>query len=120
MFVPFHEPAQARSASSPGMSGPREARDLAPAEAVLNVIVYHADRLHERVQDRGAHERESPAAQVLAERVRLARGRGDVAKRGPSALNRLAAHELPDVRVERAALFLQREEGTRVLHGALH
>ena len=65
-----------RAASAPhgaggarGLTARGKAPDLFPPETVLDVIVHHADRLHERVHNRGPHERESTPAKILAECV---------------------------------------------------
>jgi hypothetical protein len=73
------------------------------------VVVHHARRLHEGVADRGSHELESAAQQLLAHRF----ARGDrlaVAR----AAHRLAADEAPDELVERSEFPLHLEEGARV------
>ena len=44
-------------------------QNLSITETVDEVIVHHADRLHVRINDRGADEAESPALEILAERI---------------------------------------------------
>jgi len=63
------EGAFVSEADASSLSARGQAPDLVPPETVLDVIVHHADRLHERVDDRGSHERESTPAKILAQRV---------------------------------------------------
>ena len=67
--APYMEYLKASSAISTG-SG-----ELAVAKAGRDVVVDHADRLHERVADRRPDEAEAAPLQVLAQRLRL-RGLG--------------------------------------------
>ena len=48
---------------------PGSSFELRVPKAVDQMVVDHADRLHERVADRGADEFEAPAFQILAHRV---------------------------------------------------
>jgi hypothetical protein len=80
------------------------------AKADDEVVVHHSDRLHERVADGGADEAEAALFQVLAHRVRLGRGRGDLLHRAAPALQRPAANELPDIAIEAAERTLDRKE----------
>src|SRR5262245_5478874 len=98
-----------RANSRPGSS--LSARCSYMAEAGLRVVVGHADRLHVGVHDRRADELEAALQQVLAQRVRLRRLRGDLASLED---DRLAADEAPDVGVEAAEFLLHGEKGQRV------
>jgi hypothetical protein len=80
------------------------------AKAIDEVVVHHSDRLHERVADRGADEAEAAYLQVLAHRVRLGRGGGNLLHRAPAVLPGPTADELPGVAVEAAELALDRKE----------
>src|SRR3954471_17846562 len=84
------------------------------AEAGVDVVVHHADGLHEGVADGGTHEAESPPLELLAHRLGLGRVRRNLA--GPPVVHPgLAAHELPEEPVERARLLDDFEEGPGVL-----
>src|SRR5215472_8889112 len=93
--------------------------DLPSPEAADNVVVHEPDRLHERVADRGSHELEAAALQLLAHESRVSGLRGHLAKRRPGVTYRPALHELPDVGGERAVLRLHLAELLRVGHGRL-
>src|SRR5579883_1197001 len=56
-----HRPSSYRLPASPG-----QVSDLAPAEAIDDMVIDHADGLHKCVADGRADEGEAPAAQVLA------------------------------------------------------
>ena len=90
--------------------------DLAPAKAVRQVIIYHAGRLHKGVADGAADELKPALAQIFAHGIRLRRSSGNLLQRRPGVLNRLAAHKLPDVGIERSELFLRLKKGLRVLY----
>src|SRR5919204_2653588 len=88
-------------------------------KAVDGVVVHHPCRLHERVADRRADEAEATPLQILRQRTRLRRLRGDLRERAPLVDDRLAADERPEVRVERAVLLLYLEHALRVRHRRL-
>src|SRR6267378_37267 len=75
---------------------------LAPhaSKAAREVVVGQPAGLHEGVADGRADEAEPALLQILAHRVRLRRGSGDIAHRAPDAAQRAAADEPPDVLVE--------------------
>src|SRR5258705_87476 len=79
------------------------------------MVVHHADGLHHRVTDRRAHEVKAAFAEVFAQGVGFGRARRDLLEGFPSVSDRLAADELPEIRVETAEFFLHSEEGFRVL-----
>src|SRR5260221_10758312 len=63
-------------------------------EAILRVVVHHADGLHEGIADGRTDEAEATLEKILAHRFRVL--------------------EAPDVGVEAAEFLLHREEGLRV------
>src|SRR5581483_4634099 len=93
-----------------GRGKPGFPRELSVAEAADDVVVDHADRLHERIADRRADEAEAAALEVAAHRLRVVRFRGDLGERLPPVHARRAADERPQVRVEAPEL----DRGARV------
>jgi hypothetical protein len=83
------------------------------------VIVDHPDRLHVRVDDGRADERESTPLQVLAEGVGFGRGCRDLPHRLPAILPGAASDESPAVRVEASEFFLDCEKRLCVTHRSL-
>src|ERR1700688_4452014 len=55
--------------------------DLPITETIDEVIVYHSNRLHVRINDRRADEAESPVLEVLAECVGFGRSRRNLPDR---------------------------------------
>src|SRR5690348_8211253 len=95
-----------RIATADSLSRRRQTLDLAPPIAADEVIVHHSRRLHERVADGRAHERKAPRLQVAAQRpcgLRLGR---HLPRCAPVILDRAAADEGPEVRVEGAVFAL--------------
>lgn len=90
----------------------RPARHLFPCpellvtEAADQVIVYHADGLHECVTDCGPHKSETPSFQVLTHRFRFGAPARDLLRMSPLVLYRFSAHKLPNVRVITSKLIL--------------
>ena len=68
----------------------RNAGDLSSPEAVDDVIVDHPRRLHVRIDDGGADELEAALLEVLGDRLREFGLGGNLPKRRPSILDRLA------------------------------
>src|SRR5882724_2311479 len=89
------------------------------SKAAGNMVVGQPAGLHEGVTDRRAHEAEPTLLQLLAHRVRLRRGGGDIPHRPPDAAQRAAADEPPDVPVERAELLLDAQQGLGIGDGGL-
>ena len=85
--------------------GQRLLLDLFVPEAFCGVIVYHSDCLHERVTDSWADKHETSPAQLLAHRVRLSRGRRNLAERVELVPDWSAADKSPDVIVEGTEFF---------------
>ena len=79
------------------------------------MIVDHAGRLHQRVADGRAHELESALHQITAHGVGLGCARRQLSHFSPTILLRLAAHKTPEVNVEAAELFQEREKRFRIL-----
>jgi len=83
------------------------------------MVVDHADRLHEGVEDRRSHEPEAPLPEIRAEGVGLRRRSGEAAQAGPAVLDRFSVHEPPHVPVEASELLAHREKCLGVGHGGL-
>jgi len=93
-------------------------RDFSVAKTRDNVIVHHADCLHEGIADGRADERESPSRQILAQRIGFGRSARDLPRRSPGVPLRAAADEPPHIDVEAPELPLDRQEGLGVLTGS--
>ena|GEM_PF-2729863 len=89
-------------------------RSSAP-EAIGHMIVYHADRLHEGIADRGSDEVEPTLAQVLAQGVGLLCPRRELPQTLPVVLLRAPAYELPDVSIEAAEFLLDFQKSLGIL-----
>src|SRR5579884_2916279 len=87
---------------------------LCVAVAADEVIVDHADGLHEGVADRRTDKAETAAAQRAAERDRFRRGGRHLVRRAPGVLPRRAVHEPPEEAVEAALLLYECEYRARV------
>lgn len=83
-------------------------------KAFRRVIIYHSYRLHERVTDSWADKPETSPAQLLAHRVRLSRGRRNLAERVELVPDWSAADKSPDVIVEGTEFFPGCQELFRV------
>src|SRR5438105_11317293 len=79
------------------------------------MIVDHAGRLHQRVADSRADEFKSALNQVPAHGVGCRCARRDLSHSLPTILFRFAADKAPEVPVETAELFPNREKGVRIL-----
>src|SRR2546425_8206242 len=77
------------AASSSGRGSPTEALHLAVTEAGDEVVVHHADGLHEGVADGRSHEAEVSLGECRAHRVRLP-GAGGRSEEHTSELQSLA------------------------------
>jgi hypothetical protein len=93
--------------------------DFPVSEAVDEVIVHHSDSLHVCVYDRGTHEAQSAALQVLAEGVGFRRGGGNLIHDAPAVHFGLAADKAPRVGVKSSELLLNREKRPSVAYGRL-
>src|SRR5262245_60690724 len=85
------------------------------AEAVHDMVVHEAARLHERVADRRADEAEAALLQILAHRLRLWRLGGDLPDLAPAVHERLAVDEAPEV----LAQALELEDAAGIVDGRL-
>src|SRR5260221_13213531 len=90
--------------------------DLPIAETIDDVIVYHSNRLHVRINDRRADEAESPQLEVLAECVGFGRSRWNPPLSLPVVELGPAADETPAVGIEVAEPFLDFEKRACVAH----
>jgi len=84
--------------------------NLSVAKAIHQVVVDHADRLHESVTDGGADEVEASALQVFAHGIGLGGTRRHLMQRAPGVLAGLSAHKLPDVGIKASELLLHFEK----------
>src|SRR5882672_10977402 len=82
------------------------------------VIVYHSDRLHVRINDRGADEAESPVFEVLTECDRFGRRRWNLPRSLPVVELGPPADKTPTVGVKIPGLFLDGEKCACVAHGS--
>ncbi len=87
------------------------------AEAGYDVVVYHADRLHERVADGGSHEIEAAFLQGFTHGVGMRGECGKAIHGFPGIYFRASVHELPYVAIEGAVFFLHLQQRFGILHG---
>src|SRR5438270_11173513 len=97
-------------------SVPRLILHLAVAEARDEMVVHHADGLHERVADGWPHEAEPALDQGLAHGVGFARARGQLAQTAAPVLLGYASHEGPEKPSERSIALRELEKGPCVGH----
>src|SRR5437763_14584650 len=81
------------------------------------VIIDHADRLHQRVADRGADEFESASQQIAAHRVGFGRACGQLRHGAPAILDWLVPDKTPKVRVQAFHFLPHPEKQPSVLDG---
>src|SRR5690348_11035755 len=84
------------------------------------VIVHHADRLHERVADGGPDEAKPALHERFAHRIRLPAAGGEVAQGAAAILLGHATYEAPEKGAESPFLFLELEERARIADGCHH
>src|SRR5262249_41833534 len=82
------------------------------------MVVHHADRLHERVADRGTDEFESAPQKIATELVGFGRPWRELLQRFPAIDAWLAADEAPHIRIEAAEFFSSCEERFRISNRA--
>src|SRR5258708_35357854 len=80
--------------------------DLAITKAIDQVIVYHSNRLHVRINDRRAYETESALLEVFAECIGFGRGRGNLPRRLPPVELRPPTDKTPAIGVKIPEFFL--------------
>src|SRR5258708_8286852 len=90
--------------------------DLAITKTIDEVIVYHSNRLHVRINDRRAYETESALLEVFAECIGFGRGRRNLPRRLPAVKLRPPVDKTPAIGVKITELFLGFEKGTRISH----
>src|SRR6266446_1172112 len=93
--------------------------DLPITETIGEVIVYHSNRLHVRINDRRADEAESPMLEILAECLGLRRSRWNLPRSLPVVQLGLPADKTPAVGVKTPELFADCEKCACVPHGGL-
>src|ERR1700758_5227030 len=98
-----------RSCSRSGSRFPKQP-DLPITKTIDEVIVYHTNRLHVRVNDRWANEAESPVLEILAECLGFGRSRGNLSRSFPAVEFGPPADEPPAVGVKLLKLFLDLEK----------
>src|SRR6266852_5725333 len=86
-------------------SAPQARGDLPITETIDEVIVYHSNRLHVRINDRGADEAESPAFEVLTECDGFGRSRWHLPRNLPVVHLGPADDETPAIGVKVSELF---------------
>src|SRR5882762_4761575 len=89
-----------RCSSLRGRSSPLILTDLPITETIDEVIVYHSNRLHVRINDRRADEAESPMLEILAECLGLRRSRWNLPRSPPVVQLGLPADKTPAVGVK--------------------
>src|SRR5579862_6050377 len=82
-----------------------------------DVVVHHANRLHEGIADGRADEAEPTALQIAAHDISFACSGRHVAHRPAPVLNRSPVDELPEVPVETAELVAHFQKGFGVVDG---
>src|SRR5262245_21517612 len=95
----------------------REVRRM--TKAVHQVIVHHANSLHERVTNRRTDKFEAPFLQISAHGFRFWRLCRYLFHRLPVIQNRHVTHKLPDEVAESLKLFLNSQERLSICHGGL-
>src|SRR5713101_6004011 len=91
--------------------------NLSISETVDEVIVQHANGLHMRIYNGGTDEAESPALEILAERVGLGGRRRNLPHLLPSIDLGASIDEPPAIGVKTSELFLNCQKLTRVTDG---
>src|SRR5216683_2144928 len=91
-------------------SAPQARGDLPITETIDEVIVYHSNRLHVRINDRGANETESPVLEVLAECLGLLRSRWNLPRSLPVVKLGPSLDKTPAIGIETPELLLDFEE----------
>src|SRR5438445_404329 len=79
------------------------------------MVIDHSHGLHKGIADRRANKLETALEQIFAHRVRFGSFRGNHFKGFPGVVDWFAADELPDVSIETAKFFLDRQKSVRVL-----
>src|SRR5713226_8665201 len=74
--------------------------DFAISEAFDEVIVHHSHCLNMGVYDSGPHEAESTTFQVIAKRIGLRRGAGNLVHNSPAVQFGLPADRAPRIRIK--------------------
>src|SRR5216683_733537 len=97
-------------------SAPQARGDLPITETIDQVIVYHSNRLHVRIHDRGADEAESPVFEVLTECDGFGRSRWNLPRSLPMVELGPPADKAPAVGVKVPELFLDCEKCACVAH----
>src|SRR2546426_6247734 len=95
-------------------TGSWESRQLRASKTSGRMVVDLSNRLHVGVHDGRADETEAATFQVLADRVRYRRTGRHLLHALPVILQRTAAHEAPQIGVERTEFPLHFEEGPGV------
>src|ERR1700704_1154911 len=90
--------------------------DLSIAEAIDEVVVHHADRLHVRVNDGRTNETESSTLEVLADCIRLGGSRRNLPHRLPSVELGTSLDKTPAIGIETAELLLDFKKFACVAH----
>src|SRR5712692_753576 len=97
-------------------SAPQARGDLPITETIDEVIVYHSNRLHVRIHDRGPDEAESPVFEVLTECDGFGRSRWNLPRSLPVIELGPPADKAPTVGVKIPGFFLDCEKCACVAH----
>jgi len=93
---------------------PAQIPEFLVSEAIHDVIVYHADGLHERITYGWANELESSFLQISAHCLGHRSGGRNISQFFPGVLERSPVNELPDEKVKPSELFLYPEKGSGI------
>src|SRR5947209_12924369 len=74
------------------------------------MVVYHADRLHKGIADRGANKIKTATLEIFTHGVGFRCSRWELTQGLPGIQPRLAPDELPDIAIECGELFLHSQE----------
>src|SRR5437016_7620417 len=108
------------AAWSSALGSRTEALHLAVTEAGDEVVVHHPHSLHEGITDGRPDKAEATLDERRAHRVRLTRPGREIPQRASTVLLRRPTHEAPEKVAERAAAFLEVEEGPGVADCGIH
>src|SRR5438132_209631 len=101
------------------LSGKTGTRKLAVPEAIHQMVVDHADCLHEGIANRAADELEAAFLKVLAHCIGLRSLVGHLFRGLPSVLLGPMTDELPEVTIKTAKLVLHAQENFGILDSGI-
>ena len=89
-------------------------------ETIRDMVIHQPRCLHKGITDCAADKGETSLFHILRHRIGLHAGGGHVAYRLPIVLQGFSVDKIPQISVQRAALLLQLEKGTRILDEAIN